>query len=253
MIYLAAIIAGIVAAVVGWFVTGAIAVWIAGVYGMSDFEGGRGMFAFLFVGPLGGLATMAATVWLVLRLGKGSAAMLPSMGRTAAVLVAIALLVAVGIVIRLYSINTYSNEATPMLEFDLRVPAAMPAPERAKMNVELHTDRNVGSGQLFSEWSLSGDHRIIHGGVDLAFKTTSRILVVEIPGQPTRLFRLSLSRNPASTPTLSDWRRADHIDVRGEEQPRPAPADDPMEVRYRVRRAGDEPPLQSPPPGGGDA
>jgi hypothetical protein len=240
MIYLLAGIAGIVAAVVGWFITGAIAVWIAGLYGVSDFEGGRGMFAFLFVGPLGGLVSMVGAVWLVLRLGRGQAPLLPSIGRVGAVLAAIALMVALGIALRLYSIDTYSNEAPPMLVFEIRVPSTVPAPDRAQIEVELHTDKNVGSGQLFSEWSLNGNHRVVAGGVDLAFKTTSRILVVSFADQPNRLFRLSLARDPASSATLGDWHRADHIDVRGEEQPRKAPADDPVEFRYRVRRAGEE-------------
>ena len=240
MLYLFAVIAGFVAAVAGWFITGAIAVWIAGLYGMSDFEGGRGMFAFLFVGPLGGLVSMVGAVWLVLRMGTGHAPLLPSIGRVGAVLAAIAAVVALGIALRLYSIDTYSNEAPPMLVFEIRVPATMAIPERSQIEVELHTDKNVGSCQLFSEWSLNGDYRVIAGGVDLAFKTRSRILVVSLADQRNRLFRLSLARVPSSSATLSDWRRADHIDVRGEEQPRKAPADDPVEVRYRVRRAGEE-------------
>ena len=72
MIYLLAFLAGIVAAVVGWFVTGAVAVVVAGWYGMSDFEGGRGMFAFLGVGPIGGLICMLAAIRIVLRVGQGS-------------------------------------------------------------------------------------------------------------------------------------------------------------------------------------
>jgi len=69
MIY---VLAAIVAAVVGWFVTGAVALWIAGLCGMSDFEGGRGMFAFLAVGPVGGLIAMIVSAWLVLRFGRAA-------------------------------------------------------------------------------------------------------------------------------------------------------------------------------------
>jgi hypothetical protein len=37
--------AGLVAAIAGWFVTGLVTPWIAGLAGMSDFEGARAMFA----------------------------------------------------------------------------------------------------------------------------------------------------------------------------------------------------------------
>ena len=240
MIYLLAVIAGLIAAVIGWFISGVIAVWIAGLYGMSDFEGGRGMFAFLFVGPLGGLVSMVVAAWLVVRLGKGPAPLLAHVGRTGVVLGAIVAVVAAGIALRLYSIDTYSSEAPPMLEFEVRVPATLAVPPRAEVSVELHTDKNVGTGQLYDDWSQRDGHHVINGGVQLAFKTRSRILVVAFPSQPTRLFRLPLARDPSSTGALSDWHHADHLDAPGEGQPRRAPPDDPVEVRYRVRRAGEE-------------
>ena len=108
------------------------------------------------------------------------------------------------------------------------------------MRVELDTDKNVGDGHLAERWLPGeGEHQVIAGSVPLAFKTSSRLLVVSMPGQPTRLFTLALSRDPASTASLSAWQRARHISVEGEERPRAA-ADDPVEMRYRVRRAGDD-------------
>jgi hypothetical protein len=67
MFYVLAIVAGIVGAVVGWFITSVVALWLAGLCGMSDFEGGRAMFAFFAVGPPGGLIAMVASAWLVQR------------------------------------------------------------------------------------------------------------------------------------------------------------------------------------------
>lgn len=94
---------------------------------------------------------------------------------------------------------------------------------------------------LAGNWGHDGGgHDVIAGSVPLAFKTRSRLLVVSLPDQPNRLFRLSLSRDPASTATLSEWRHADHLDQASEAQPRPAPADDPVELRYRIRRAGED-------------
>src|SRR4029450_11668230 len=106
MLYLVALIAGMAGAVAGWFVTGALAAWIAGLFGMSDFEGGRGMFAFLFVGPLGGLVSMLLAIWAVLRVGKGRARLGPTLGRIGLVVAGIAAGGGAGVGVRLLAIGT---------------------------------------------------------------------------------------------------------------------------------------------------
>jgi hypothetical protein len=183
---------------------------------------------------------MVLAVWLVMRATKDHAAGGVTIGRVALVLGGIAAIVATGTTLRLYTIDTYNNEAPPQLLFELRVPASMAVPARVDVDVEVHTDKNVGAGQLFEEWSQRDGYHFITGGVPLAFKTSSRILVVSLTEQPARLFRLPLPRNPSSTATSSEWRRADHLDVRGQDAPRQAPVDDPLELRYRVQRAGEE-------------
>src|SRR5262249_61875694 len=81
MRYLGAVVAGMVGAAAGWFVTAALAAWIASLAGMSDFEGERAMFAGLFVGPIGGLVCMILAVWGTLRIGKGRASLGAARGR----------------------------------------------------------------------------------------------------------------------------------------------------------------------------
>jgi hypothetical protein len=241
MIYVLAVIAGIVGAAAGWFVTAALAAWIAGLFGMSDFEGGRGMFAAFTVGPLGGLIAMVGSAWLVLRLGKGVVPFGWMLARLAVVLAAIAAVVGAGIAFRLYTLDTYTNTLPPILEFEIRIPAAMAVADPSALRVEVHTDKSVGESQLADHWSPGeSDRRAITGRVPLAFKTSSRLLVVFLPDQPTRLFKLPLSRDPQSTPTLSQWRRPDYVDVPDENRPRAAPADDALEMRYRVTRAGED-------------
>src|SRR5262245_66647743 len=100
MLYLWALLAGMGGALAGWFVTGALAAWIAGLYGMSDFEGGRGMFAFLFVGPIGGLLAMILAIWAGLRIGKGRARLGPALGRLGLVLAGSAVVAGGGVGLR---------------------------------------------------------------------------------------------------------------------------------------------------------
>jgi hypothetical protein len=236
MVYVLAAVAAIVAAVAGWFVTGAVTVWVAGLFGMSDFEGGRGMFAFLGVGPIGGLVAMVVAAWLVVRIGRGQTSFGRELTRVGGVLAGIAAIVGGGIWLRLATLDTYTDTLPPRLEFELRLPAAMQPPAASGLEVEVHTAKNVDAGTITSDWRSDAGHYLIGGSVPLSFKTAERILVVAIPDQPTRLYRLPLSRDPDSTSALGEWHRADHIDPGREEQPRAAPPDDPVEVRYRVER-----------------
>lgn len=232
MVYLLAVVAGIVAAVLGWLISGALAAWIAGLFGMSDFEGGRGMFAFLAVGPLGGLLAMTAAVWAVLRAGKGRAPLGRTLGRLGLALCGIAALVGGGIALRLATLDTYSDRLPPRLEFELRMPAA---PAASDLRVELHTDKNSADALLNREWlGDGGGNQTLGGSVELYFKTSSRLLVVMLPGEPVRLFRLHLARAPEPDADFGEWQRADHIDPGGGAPIRAAPPDDPIELRYRV-------------------
>ena len=45
---------------------------------------------------------------------------------------------------------------------------------------------------------------------------------------------------PSSTPALGEWQPPSHVHRQGAEQPEAAPKDDPVALRYRVRRAGED-------------
>src|SRR6516162_7464149 len=111
MRYLGAVVAGMAGATVGWFVAAAPAACIAGLYGMSDFEGERGMFAGLFIGPIGGLVCMILAIWGALRIGKDRAPLGAQLGRMGLVVAGIAAIVGAGIGLRLLTLDTYTNEA----------------------------------------------------------------------------------------------------------------------------------------------
>lgn len=237
MRYALAALAGVAGAIAGWAIAGGVALGLAGLAGMSDFEGGRGMFAFLGIGPLGGLLGMIAAVWWALRRGQPSVPRGRLAARTAAVLAAIAGLTGVGLWLWAASGDTYTDRLPPTLEFELRVPASV---DPRGVEVELHTDRNVGERVQPETASADAAGRILAGRVALAFKTSSRLLVVSVAGEPRRLFALRLARDPASTPALGDWQPPQFLDDPGDAQPRQAPAGDPFALRYRVRRAGED-------------
>ena len=65
-----ALFVGCLGLVSGYCVTAVTAYWLAGLAGMSDFEGGRGMFAGLFAAPLGAIAFGIAGIVLGWHLGR---------------------------------------------------------------------------------------------------------------------------------------------------------------------------------------
>ena len=137
--------------------------------------------------------------------------------RVIGVIAGIAALVATGLGIRLATLDTYTNTLPPQLQFELRVPTGLAGPRDA-VAIELDTDKNVANALIGDDWRDEGATRVLTGLVSLDFKTTSRLLVVSLPDQPKRLFRLRLDRDPDATPALSEWQPPDFTDVPGEEK-----------------------------------
>ncbi|MDR3375724.1 MAG: hypothetical protein P4L98_18520 [Ancalomicrobiaceae bacterium] len=65
-----ALFVGCLCLVSGYCVTAVTTYWLAGLAGMSDFEGGRGMFAGLFAGPIGAFIFCVAGIVLGWYLGR---------------------------------------------------------------------------------------------------------------------------------------------------------------------------------------
>src|SRR5687767_10948369 len=74
MTLLLSLLAGIAGAALGWVAAAALTLALGGLFGVSDFEGGRGMLAIWGIGPLGGLAGLVLGIVLVLRKGGGYSA-----------------------------------------------------------------------------------------------------------------------------------------------------------------------------------
>lgn len=241
MRYLAAGAAGIVAAIVGWLVTAWATVVIAGLAGVSDFEGARGMLAFLGIGPLGGLAAMVVAVWVVLRSGRRGLGAGATLARVGLVLAGIAGLAGAAVGVRLATLDTYTDELPPQLEVEVRLPPALAVADRSAIRIALHDGRAPLDALLADPWARTeGGQQVVAGTVELARKTSSRLLAVTLPDGSERLFPLRLGRDPGATAAFGDWQRPAHVARAGEEAVRPAAPDDPVALRVRVRRAGDE-------------
>jgi hypothetical protein len=233
MTFLLAMLGGAVGAaaayLIGAFATVAIATYLA----LPDREGALGFFAFFFVGPVAGIVGLVVGVWLVLRYWGGHRGAAPLAGRGLLVIGAIAALVAAGIWYRLETVGHFSGRE-PTAEFEIRWPADKPPPERRAVSVELHTDRNTTDALLADDWlRQEGNRAVVRGLVPLYFRTTQRILVLKVAGEPDRLFTLKLSARPRYSTEYGAWQKLDFVAAADEQPKRPGPGED-YELRLRV-------------------
>jgi hypothetical protein len=126
------------------------------------------------------------------------------------------------------------NPSTPAVEFEIRLPTAA-AVSVDDGQVELHTDQNQTlarmQGVLASE---HGGRSIIRGSVALEFRTTDRVVVLNLPGQPQHQFKLRLAANPSHTDEFGPWHLHDRVGASNAGEPARNEPNDAYAIRYRV-------------------
>ncbi len=125
------------------------------------------------------------------------------------------------------------NPAKPAIEFEIRLPkSALTA--IANSQVELLTDRNQKLAKIENAPAAAQDGRVIlKGTVMLDYRTTSRVVVLNLPGQGRSQFKLRLPASPSPSPRFSPWHLADkNVSASGDAN---APeTHDAFAIRYRV-------------------
>jgi len=234
-----AIIGGIVGAAVGYAAAAFISGIVMGWAGVSDFEGGRGMAAAFFFGPLGGVLGLGLGIWLALKLARGSVGLATFATHGSLAVVGIAALVGLALFIVWQSQDhrlTYDGSGAT-LEYQIRAPASYPLPsESSAVEINLDTQSTHMSGYLDSTWlHRDGDWAVMSGGVELYLRTAQRLLVLRLPDRRDRLFRLRLPSKPEPSESWSDWQKVDFVGVSNQPQTVSPGPEDPFEIRYRVR------------------
>ena len=103
------------------------------------------------------------------------------------------------------------NPSKPEVEFEIRLPKAA-ASAMADTQIELHTDRNQTLAQIERELAPGDDGRsVLRGSVPLDFRTTDRVVMLNLPGQPRRQFKLRLAANPSHSDQFGPWHLADRV------------------------------------------
>src|SRR6202011_2568783 len=102
------------------------------------------------------------------------------------------------------------NPSKPAVEFEIRLPkAALSA--ISDTQVELHTDRNQKLAQMSGALDSSDGLSVLKGSVTLDYRTTDRVVVLNLPGQAQCEFKLRLAANPTRSDQFGPWHLADRI------------------------------------------
>jgi hypothetical protein len=237
MTYFLALLAGIAGAVAGFFLGAGIGTLLVPVFQISSFEGGAGYFA-IAIGLLGSLICGIAGIVLTLRYRGGTRGFGRTLGKTALVIAALGMLVYAGIQLKLATSEHFGGgNINPTMEFEIRLPAGMDAPERRTIDFEMQAGSQRSGGQFHDDWMRREDNRVVLSGfVPLYTRTSSRILVVTMPGQPKLLFQIGLAATPKTSDTYGTWQAVNFVDdMKADSQPRKPNAPEALEIRYKVQ------------------
>jgi hypothetical protein len=183
----------------------------------------------MFGAGIGILGGVSAVQWL--RRGKRRRGARFWHGLAASALIAAALLG--GQQLRLYAFQRLGlNVTAPSLEFEIRLPPQAPPPHDL-VQIELQTEFNQAIAALKPDWlGADGSRPIVRARVALDFRANNRTIVLLLPDEPARLFRLRLNPAPRPMADYSGWQQVDEIEDAGTRR-KPEPRDD-YAIRYRV-------------------
>jgi hypothetical protein len=124
----------------------------------------------------------------------------------------------------------------PAVEFEIRLPQTLAKNDlKREAQVELLTDLNQTLAQLDGDLRATEDGRaVLRGHVPLKFRTAERMVVLSLPGQAQRIFRLRLPPNPSPSDEFGPWHMTDRVAPAGNTETARAAPDDSFAIRYRV-------------------
>lgn len=233
--YAIAIFAGFAGAGLGWMAAGLTSMAILALLGMPPTTS---VFpdTFHLLNQLGAMAGFLIAVGLALRLTGQARSMREGARSSLVIAAALAVIFAAGSNLRLSAMEHLGlNAGTRAIEFEIRLPPVIATgSSKREAQVELHTDVNQSIAQLRGgEGSATAEGRaILRGTVPIEFRTAQRTLVLNMPGQPQRLFKIRLAANPSRSAEFSPWHLVDSVtSTKGDREPM---VDDNFAIRYRV-------------------
>jgi hypothetical protein len=208
---------------------------MAGLKGPAVVESSDGWTGLLTSGLAGAAAATAVAIMLSLYLRARYRSPREFARHFAAATVAIGLLAFAAYDMRHAAFDYLGiNLSKPAVEFEIRLPdTAALAVMAGTLQIELHTDKNQTLAKVREGLAATEDgRRVLRGSVPLDFRTADRVVVLNLPGQPQRLFKLRLAANPSHSDQFGPWHLADRVTpINAGEAARP---NDAFAIRYRV-------------------
>jgi hypothetical protein len=126
------------------------------------------------------------------------------------------------------------NASSPAVEFEIRLPKAALS-DIADTQIELHTDRNQALAALQGALAPDGNgSSVLKGSVALDYRTTDRVVVLNLPGKAQCEFKLRLAANPSRSDQFGPWHLADRVAAPGKGEESRREQNDAFAIRYRV-------------------
>jgi len=126
------------------------------------------------------------------------------------------------------------NASSPAVEFEIRLPKAALS-DIADTQIELHTDRNQTLAALQGAVAPDGNGRsVLKGSVALDYRTTDRVVVLNLPGKAQCEFKLRLAASPSRSDQFGPWHLADRVAAPGKGEESRREQNDAFAIRYRV-------------------
>jgi hypothetical protein len=126
------------------------------------------------------------------------------------------------------------NASNPAVEFEIRLPRAALS-DVADTQIELHTDRNQTLAQMQGAPAPDSNGRsVLRGSVALDYRTTERVVVLNLPGKAQCEFKLRLAASPSRSDQFGPWHLADRVAALGKGEESRREQNDAFAIRYRV-------------------
>jgi hypothetical protein len=125
------------------------------------------------------------------------------------------------------------NPSKPTVEFEIRLPQAVLSNVR-DTQVELHTDRNQTLGRVEGTEDASDGRSVLRGVVAIDYRTSERVVVLNLPGRALCEFKLRLAAEPSRTAQFGPWHLADRVVLPPANGATEIEPRDEFSIRYRV-------------------
>jgi hypothetical protein len=200
-----------------------------GLFGDSE-DGGLG----LVMSALAGVATaLAVAITLLVYFGHAERSWRDVVKHGVAATVVVALFAFVVYDMRRAALTFLGiNPSRPAIEFEIRLPREA-LTSIADTQVELRTNRNQQLADVQGSRESGDGRSVLRGIVTLDYRTSDRIVVLNLPSHASYEFRLRLPPSPAHSDQYGPWHLADHADSSSQDIPA-SQAHDAFAIRYRV-------------------